>query len=94
MKQLKSKTRRPTLPMEVICIDLLPHVGLSMSEFAKKLGVNRSTVCGLFGGRLRLSVQMALRIEETFNGALGSAESWLAMQMAVDLWDARQHNKG
>jgi len=51
------------------------------------LDVSPSTLPRILKGSSRVSPEMALRLSK----ALGrSAESWLAMQDAHDLWQARQ----
>ena len=64
---------------------VLAEGGLSVPEFAKKLGVSRVALSRVINGRAAVSADMALR----FAAALGgSAESWLRMQAAYDLWQA------
>jgi addiction module HigA family antidote len=65
---------------------LAPH-GVSGRELAVKLNVAPSTLSRVLKGTSRVTPDMALRLAI----ALGrSAESWLAMQDAHDLWVARQ----
>ena len=61
---------------------------LSGRELAAKLGVAPSTLNRILTGTSGVSPEMALRLAK----ALGrSPESWLAMQYAHDLWQARKH---
>jgi addiction module HigA family antidote len=65
---------------------LLPS-GLSIRELARRLGVTPSTLQRLLVVTSGVSPEMAVRL----SAVLGrSAESWLAMQAAYDLWRARQ----
>jgi addiction module HigA family antidote len=71
--------------------DILPALGLSVSEAAVQLGVDRTTLSKVLNGRASISPAMALRIERWLgrsNG--GAAEVWLDQQTAYDLWQARQ----
>jgi addiction module HigA family antidote len=74
--------------------DVLPAFGLSVSEAASQLGVDRTTLSKVLNGRASISPAMALRIECWLgrnNG--GAAEVWLDQQTAYDLWQARQAAK-
>lgn len=77
----------PPHPGEFITqIYLVPN-GLSGRELASKLGVAPSTLSRVLRGTSGVTPEMALRLSK----ALGrSPESWLAMQSAYDLWQARQ----
>jgi len=77
----------PPHPGEFITeIYLEPH-GISGRELAEKLDVAASTLSRLLKGSSRVTPEMALRLSK----AVGrSPESWLAMQDAHDLWQARQ----
>ena len=75
----------PAHPGEVLR-EYLPD-GLGISEAAKRLGVTRQALSALVNGRAGVSAAMAVRLE----AALGtSAEMWLAMQSAFDLWHERR----
>lgn len=70
----------------VTAVYLAPH-GISGRQLAIGLDVSPSTLARILKGSSRVSPEMALRLSK----ALGrSAESWLAMQDAHDLWQARQ----
>jgi antitoxin HigA-1 len=79
--------RRPTHPGEMLREDFLPDFGLTVAALADALGVSRQTVNELLRGRRALSPEMALRLAQLFGN---SAEFWLNVQRAVDLWDASQ----
>lgn len=62
-----------------------PGLGVSLGEFAEMLGVSRRTVVELVAERRSISSDVAIRL------VLGTTpESWLSMQIAVDLWDERR----
>jgi addiction module HigA family antidote len=70
--------------------DVLPTLGLQVSEAAAQLGVDRTTLSKVLNGRAAISPAMALRIERWLGRDRGgSAEVWLAQQTAYDLWRAR-----
>ena len=71
--------------------DFLPDYGLTISSFAKALGVSRQTVNELLRERRGLSPEMALRLSRLFGN---SPEFWLNAQRAVDLWQAARNIKG
>ena len=71
--------------------DVLPALGLSVTEAAQQLDVNRVTLSRVLNGRAAISPEMALRIEAwlgTDRG--GDARIWLAEQSAYDLWHAER----
>lgn len=76
----------PPHPGEFITATYLEPLGMSGRELAALLDVSPSTLSRVLKGSSRVSPEMALRLSK----ALGrSAESWLAMQDAHDLWVAR-----
>ena len=87
MKSLRNPNRRPTRPGAVLLEDVLPGLDISQSHFAELLGVSRLTVSQVLHGHRALSPDMAMRLEKLLGT---SAESWLRMQEAVDLWEARR----
>ncbi len=81
---------RPTHPGEMLREDFLPDYGLSVSSFAKALGVSRQTVNELLRERRAVSPSMALCLSRLFGT---SPDFWLNAQRAVDLWDAERSIK-
>lgn len=80
----------PPHPGEFITEVYLEPNNISGRELAASLGVSASTLNRILTGTSAISPEMALRLSK----ALGrSPESWLAMQSAYDLWQARQHVK-
>lgn len=77
----------PPHPGEFILEVYLEPFQISGRELAQKLDVAPSTLSRILSGTSRVSPEMALRLSK----ALGrSPESWLAMQDAHDLWQARK----
>lgn len=84
---LRDPNRKPTHPGAILREDVLPALGMSQTELARRLQVSRLTVSELLHEKRRLSPALAVRLGK-LTGT--SAESWLAMQTALDLWEARQ----
>lgn len=77
----------PPHPGEFLASVYLEPFGVSGRELAAQLDVSPSTLSRVLKGTSRVTPEMALRLSK----AVGrSAESWLAMQDAHDLWVARQ----
>jgi addiction module HigA family antidote len=70
--------------------DFLPDYELTVSSFAKALGVSRQTVNELLRERRAVSPSMALCLSRLFGT---SPEFWLNAQRAIDLWDAERSIK-
>jgi len=86
MDELKPM-HNPPHPGEFISEVYLEPFGVSGRDLATLLAVSPSTLSRVLSGASRVTPEMALRLSK----ALGrSAESWLAMQDAHDLWEARQ----
>ena len=80
----------PPHPGETLREDVLPALGLTVTDAAKQLGVTRAALSRVLNGRAAISPEMALRFEAWLgveNG--GSADAWIAQQAAYDLWKAR-----
>ncbi len=58
----------------------------SLAEAARRLGVTRATLSRIRHGHAAVTADMAVRLGELFGT---SAELWLGMQQAHDLWEAR-----
>ena len=81
---------QPTHPGEMLREDFLPDFGLTVSSFAKALGVSRQTINELVRERRAVSPNMALRLARLFGN---TPEFWLNAQRAVDLWEAARISK-
>jgi antitoxin HigA-1 len=87
MKSLRAANRRPTHPGAILREDVLPALGMTQTELARLLNVSRLSVSALLHEKRPLTPTMATRVATLLNT---SAESWLLMQQAVDLWEVRQ----
>jgi len=79
--------RKPTHPGNVLKEDVIIPLGLTITEAATDLGVSRKALSELLNEHTALSPEMAIRIARATNT---TPESWLNMQIKVDLWKAEQ----
>ena len=87
-----SRIYNPPHPGETLREDILPALGLSVTEAAMQLGVGRPSLSRVLNGHAAISPEMALRIEGWLGVERGGrADMWIAKQAAFDLWQARQH---
>ena len=86
-----SKIHTPSHPGATLREDVLPALGLSITEAATQLGVTRAALSRVLNERAAISPMMALRLEAWLGHGKGpTAESWVALQATYDLWQARQ----
>jgi len=86
-----TRMHNPPYPGATLREDVLPALGLSVTEAAKQIGVTRATLSRVLNGRAAISIDMALRLERWLGVEQGGrAELWLEEQLAYDLWQARQ----
>ncbi len=65
-------------------------LGLTVTTAAKRLGVSRKTLSLIINERAGISPEMALRIGMATST---TPESWVGMQAAYDLWQAKQQKR-
>jgi addiction module HigA family antidote len=80
--------KNPPHPGRSIKDACLEPLELTVTAGAAVLGVARHTLSRVINGQAGISPEMAIRLEKAFGG---SADSWLRMQAAYDLAQARQH---
>lgn len=81
----------PPHPGETLKEDILPALGLTVTEAAAQLNVTCAALSRVLNGKAAISPEMALRLEGWLgveNG--GRADVWVALQAAYDLWKARE----
>lgn len=86
-----TRIHNPPHPGETLREDVLPALGLTVTEAAVQLGVTRAALSRVLNGRAAISPEMALRLEGWLgvnNG--GRADLWISQQAAYDLWQARK----
>ena len=77
----------PPHPGGIIRRQCLEPLDLSVTVAAKHLGVSRQSLSELVNERAGVSVEMAIRLAKAFGS---TPETWLGLQMAFDLWQARR----
>ena len=88
-----SQMYNPPHPGDTLREDVLPTLGLTVTDMAAQLGVSRAALSRVLNGRAGISPEMALRLEKWLGIARGgSAAAWLAQQAAYDLWQARRQS--
>jgi addiction module HigA family antidote len=80
--------KNPPHPGQSVRHDCVEPLGLTITEAADALGVTRQTLNNLVNGKSGISADMAIRLAKAFGG---DAETWLRLQTAYDLAQARQH---
>ena len=86
-----AQMHNPPHPGETLREDVLPALGLTVTEAAKQLGVTRAALSRVLNEHAAISPEMALRLEGWLgveNG--GRADVWIAQQAAYDLWQVRK----
>ena len=79
--------RRPVHPGHLFKEEVLVPLGFTVTQAALDLGISRKTLSELLNGRSSLSPEMAIRIGKATRT---SPESWLNMQIKLDLWEAEK----
>jgi antitoxin HigA-1 len=79
--------KNPAHPGRVIRNACLEPLGLTVTEGAKVLGVTRQALNNVINGKSGISPEMAIRLSKAFGS---TAETWLRMQLAYDLAQARK----
>jgi addiction module HigA family antidote len=86
-----TRMHNPPHPGEVLADTVLrKDGGLTVTEFAKRLGVSRVALSRVVNGRAAVSAELAIRLAAALGG---SAESWLNMQVAYELWHAERRRR-
>ena len=80
--------KNPAHPGRIVRSACLVPLGLSVAEGAKVLGVSRQTLSNVVNGRSGISPEMAIRLSKAFGS---TPETWLRMQLAYDLAQARKY---
>ncbi|MBF6568141.1 MAG: HigA family addiction module antidote protein [Candidatus Binataceae bacterium] len=87
-RTVKDRAERwPTHPGAILREDVLPELGLSVSEAARQLGVTRQTLHRIMAEKVSVTPEMAARLGRFCGNGPGL---WLRMQQAYDLWRAER----
>ncbi|MEB0141021.1 MULTISPECIES: HigA family addiction module antitoxin [unclassified Undibacterium] len=85
-----AKMFKPPHPGQTLRDDVLPELGLTVTDAATQLGVSRVALSRMINGRSAISADMAIRLAQWLGG---SAEVWLRLQMQYDLWNAEKKTR-
>lgn len=88
---LRDPNRKPTHPGAIFREDVLPALGMTQTELARRLAVSRLTVSELLHEKRGLSADMAIRLGRLTDT---SPESWLRMQETLDIWELSRSKAG
>ncbi len=85
-----TRLHNPPHPGKILEDTVLGPGGLTVTEFARRLGFSRVALSRVVNGRAGVSAELAIRLAQALGG---SAESWLTMQAAYDLWRAAKRHR-
>ena len=77
----------PSHPGAYLREDILPALGLTITDLAKHLGVSRTALSEVVNEKRDVSLEMAQRLGQAFGNG---SRFWVALQMQHDLWHAEQ----
>lgn len=77
----------PSHPGEILRELVIEPLELTITNVSKHLDISRKTLSKVLNGRGAITPEMALRLEMAFEKP--SADHWLNLQNAYDLWQAR-----
>ncbi len=80
----------PPHPGEIVRYECLEPLDLTVTRAAQGLGVTRQALSDLVNEKAGVSVEMSIRLSKAFGS---TPETWLGMQTAYDLWQARERAK-
>ena len=81
----------PAHPGVILRELIIEPLGLTIIDVAEHLNVSRKTLSKVINGRGAITPEMSIRLEIAFNKP--SADHWLRLQNAYDLWNARQNER-
>jgi len=88
---VKRPVKRPPIhPGEIVREDVLPALGVSVSEAARWLGISRQQLHRVLACTHPITTEMALRLGKLAGNGPGL---WLRMQRAYDVWHVERRLK-
>ncbi len=81
----------PAHPGEILKELVIESLELTITDVAKHLDVSRKTLSKVLNARGSVTPEMAVRLELAFGKP--SADHWLRLQNAYDLWQTRQEQE-
>jgi len=83
--------RKPTHPGAVLREDILPEIGLSVSELARRLHMSRQSLHRILAEEQPMTPATALKLAKLLNT---TPDLWLKMQRTLDLWEENRRLAG
>ena len=80
----------PCHPGEILWEEYLHPLNISITEFAKKIGVSRKVLSDVVNEKAGISPVMSLRLSKALNK---SPQFWLTMQMNYDLFRVQKKSR-
>jgi addiction module HigA family antidote len=78
----------PPHPGEILQDTVLRE--MTVIEFAKRMSVSRVALSRVVNARAAVSAELAIRLAAALGG---SAETWLRIQIAYDMWHAQKKRR-
>ncbi len=78
----------PPHPGKILKEIYLADYKLSVTAFALKLGISRTSASELINGKNGISASMAIKLAKAFKT---TAEYWMNLQQSFELWNAQQN---
>jgi addiction module HigA family antidote len=82
--------RPPTHPGEMLLKEFLEPLGISQTEFARRIGVSWPRINELINGKRGMTPDTALRLAQVLRMP---ADFWMGLQLDWDLWHALQSDE-
>ncbi len=87
MKERNLQMHNPPHPGEILKEMYIEPLGITITLFAKKIGVRRATASDLINGKSAITPRMAIKLSKAFNT---TPDLWMGLQMQYDLWQEEQ----
>lgn len=81
----------PAHPSDILKELVIEPLELTITDVSEHLNVSRKTLSKVLNGRGAITPEMAVRLELAFEKP--SADHWLRLQNAYDLWNSRQNKR-
>ena len=81
--------KNPVTPGEMLAEEFLAPLGLTQKKFADHIGVDIKTINRIIKARTAVTPELAVKFGAAFSM---SADFWLNLQHAVDIWKVHQRN--
>jgi addiction module HigA family antidote len=82
-----TRMHNPPHPGEILRDGVFAGTGITVTDFARRLGVTRVALSRVLNGKAAISAEMAVRLASALGGG---ATKWLHLQVNYDLWHAER----